>query len=82
MGEAEAELTTGRWEPDYRELVEGAGDAIYTLDLEGRFTYGNQSGLEYLGYEQSDYDEFLGRHFLDLLTPASKTSRSSTSSAA
>ena len=67
------EISTGRWEPDYRELVEGAGDAIYTLDLEGRFTYGNAAGLSYLGYEQSDYDEFLGRHFLDLLTPESKT---------
>lgn len=61
-----------RWEPDFRELVEGLGDAVYTLDLEGRFTWGNEAGLNYLGYEQKDFDEFLGRHFLDLLTPASK----------
>lgn len=62
-----------RWEPDFRELVEGLGDAVYTLDLEGRFTWGNEAGLRYLGYDQSDFDEFLGKHFLDLLTPASKT---------
>lgn len=61
-----------RWEPDFRELVEGLGDAVYTLDLEGRFTWGNEAGLKYLGYEMSDFDEFLGRHFLDLLTEASK----------
>ncbi len=62
-----------RWEPDFRELVEGLGDAVYTLDLEGRFTWGNEAGLSYLGYDQSDFDEFLGKHFLDLLTPASRT---------
>lgn len=68
----EGETRTERWEPDYRELVENAGDAIYTLDLEGRLTYGNEAGLRYLGYDMGDYDEFLGRHFLDLLTPASQ----------
>lgn len=68
----EAVTRTERWEPDYRELVEKAGDAIYTLDLEGKFTYGNEAGLNYLGYGQADYDEFLGKHFLDLLTPDSK----------
>lgn len=61
-----------RWEPDFRELVEGLGDAVYTLDLEGRLTWGNEAGLRYLGYDQSNFDEFLGRHFLDLLTPASQ----------
>lgn len=61
-----------RWEPDFRELVEGLGDAVYTLDLEGRFTWGNEAGLRYLGYDQSNFDEFLGKHFLDLLTPASR----------
>lgn len=62
-----------RWEPDFRELVEGLGDAVYTLDLEGRFTWGNEAGLRYLGFDRSNFDDFLGKHFLDLLTPASKT---------
>jgi len=61
-----------RWEPDYRDLVEKAGDAIYTLDLEGRFTYGNEAALRNLGYDQTEYDELLGQHFLDFLTPASR----------
>jgi PAS domain S-box-containing protein len=55
-------------EPDYRELVEAAGDMIYTLDLSGAFTYMNAAGLAILGYEA---DELIGRHFSDVLTPAS-----------
>lgn len=54
--------------PDYEDLVEGLGDMIYTLDLEGRFTYINSAGLSLLGY---DTDEVLGRHFADVLTPSS-----------
>jgi len=69
---AQAAAGENRWEPNFRELVEGLGDAVYTLDLEGRFTWGNEAGLSYLGYNLRDYDEFLGKHFLDLLTPASK----------
>jgi PAS domain S-box-containing protein len=57
-------------EPDYRELVERIGDMIYTLDLEGAFTYVNAAGLELLGYEASD---LLGRHFATVLTPRSAT---------
>ncbi|MCW3063403.1 MAG: signal-transducing histidine kinase [Solirubrobacterales bacterium] len=55
----------GASEPDYRELVERIGDMIYTLDLDGRFTYVNSSGLALLGYEAS---ELLGRHFASVLT--------------
>jgi PAS domain S-box-containing protein len=55
-------------EPDYRELVERIGDMIYTLDLEGRFTYVNSAGLELLGY---DADDLLGKHFGIVLTPRS-----------
>jgi PAS domain S-box-containing protein len=36
-------------EPDYRELVEAAGDMIYTLDLSGGFTYMNAAGRAILG---------------------------------
>jgi PAS domain S-box-containing protein len=55
-------------EPDYRELVERVGDMIYTLDIEGRFTFVNSAGLAILGYTA---DELLGRHFGDVLDPAS-----------
>ena len=56
-------------EPDYRELVERAGDLIYTLDLEGRFTFVNANGLRLVGYER---EELVGAHFLDVLAPASR----------
>jgi PAS domain S-box-containing protein len=55
-------------EPDYGELVEAAGDMIYTLDLSGAFTYMNVAGLAILGYEA---DELIGRHFSEVLTAAS-----------
>jgi PAS domain S-box-containing protein len=55
-------------EPDYRELVERAGDMIYTLDREGAFTFVNSAGLALLGYEAN---EIVGRHFGTVLTPHS-----------
>src|SRR3954454_1560676 len=55
-------------EPDYRELLERVGDMIYTLDLDGRFTYVNSAGRAMLGYEP---DELIGRNFRDVLHPAS-----------
>jgi PAS domain S-box-containing protein len=54
--------------PDYEDLVEGLGDMIYTLDLDGRFTYINSAGLAMLGYESR---EILGRHFAEVLTSGS-----------
>jgi PAS domain S-box-containing protein len=54
--------------PDYEDLVEGLGDMIYTLDLQGRFTYINSAGLSLLGYGP---DEILGRHFMEVLTSSS-----------
>jgi PAS domain S-box-containing protein len=56
-------------EPDYREIVERIGDMIYTLDLEGNFTYLNSAGLALMGF--SSADELLGRHFTSVLTPRS-----------
>jgi PAS domain S-box-containing protein len=54
--------------PDYDALVEGLGDMVYTVDLSGRFTYVNSAGLTLLGYRE---DELIGRHFTDVLAPAS-----------
>jgi PAS domain S-box-containing protein len=56
-------------EPDYRELVERLGDMLYALDLEGRFTFVNQAGLQMMGLEREDA---IGRHFREILTPASQ----------
>jgi PAS domain S-box-containing protein len=54
-------------QPDYGDLVEGLGDMVYTLDLNGRFTYINSAGLSLLGYRAN---EVLGHHFTEVLTPA------------
>jgi PAS domain S-box-containing protein len=56
-------------EPDYRELIERLGDMIYALDLDGRFTFVNQAGLQLTGLTTS---EAIGRHFREILTPASQ----------
>jgi PAS domain S-box-containing protein len=55
--------------PDFRELVESTADAIYVIDLEGRFVYLNQGGLDAFGYTE---DELLGRRFETIVTDASK----------
>lgn len=54
--------------PDYAALVEAAGDFIYTLDLDGRFTYLNRAASRLLG---RSVDELLGKSFTTILTPES-----------
>lgn len=61
-------LGNGYAEPDYRSLVQAAGDVIYALDLQGHVTFMNPAGVRVLGYSQQ---QVLGRHFFDFLTPAS-----------
>lgn len=56
-------------EPDYRALIEAAGDLIYTLDLEGRFTYVNAASLAVMGYAP---ENLLGRHFDTILVAHSR----------
>ena len=54
--------------PDYAALVEAAGDFIYTLDLEGRFTFLNRAATRMLGYS---VEELLGKKFTVILSGAS-----------
>jgi len=54
--------------PDYAALVEAAGDFIYTLDLDGRFTFLNQAAARVLGYSA---EELLGQKFTMVLTGVS-----------
>jgi PAS domain S-box-containing protein len=56
--------------PDFQALVEEAGDLIYTLDLQGRFTYYNRAAAQVLGYPAGSAD-MLGVSFLKILTPSS-----------
>ncbi len=57
-------------EPDFRALVQGAGDGMYALDLEGRFTFLNEAALETLGYGA---EELLGRPVEDVLVQESRS---------
>jgi len=51
-------------EEDYRSLVENAEDGIFTIDLDGRFTYMNKKGMELLGYAR---EELLGQNFVTVI---------------
>nr|CBH37461.1 hypothetical membrane protein, PAS fold family [uncultured archaeon] len=53
-------------EEDYRSLVENAGDGIFTIDQDGRFTYMNKKGMELLGYAR---EELLGQNFVMVIAP-------------
>lgn len=50
----------------FRDLLEGLGAAIFSLDLEGRFVFLNAQALELLGY---DDDELTEQHFTKILAP-------------
>ena len=63
--EVSRETTAAVQPPDYAALVEAAGDFIYTLDLEGRFTYLNRAAVRVLGYS---VEELLGKKFTVILT--------------
>ncbi|TXT20342.1 MAG: multi-sensor signal transduction histidine kinase [Planctomycetota bacterium] len=58
------ELT--RSEQKYRDLVETSNEMIWSVDLQGRLTFVNQSVREFYGYEP---DELLGQVFTVLLPP-------------
>lgn len=53
-------------EGEFRSFVENANDIVYSLSLEGKFTYISPNARELLGRDTS---EFLGRHFADFIHP-------------
>lgn len=55
-----------RSEELYQRLVENATDAIFTVDVDGRFTSVNAGFLREAGLER---EQVLGRHFLALVDP-------------
>ena len=50
----------------YRVVTEAINDAVFTLDAEARFTFGNAAGERLTGYR---LEELLGRSFTDLVAP-------------
>lgn len=53
-------------EKKYRDLVETSQDLIWSVDVEGRFTFVNQAVKQIHGYEP---EEMLGRPFTDFQPP-------------
>lgn len=51
-----------------RELIENANDIIYTHDLQGRFTYVNDSGVRTFGYSR---DELMEMRIAQIVDPSS-----------
>ncbi len=61
----QAELAVRESEAQYRTLVETSHDLIWSVDLEGRFTFVNQAARAIHGYEPA---EMIGRRFTDFMT--------------
>ncbi|MBN2515343.1 MAG: PAS domain S-box protein [Deltaproteobacteria bacterium] len=53
-------------EEKYRSLIETLSDIVFTLDLNGKFTYFNPEFEKITGYTTQD---FIGKHFIELLAP-------------
>lgn len=62
----EADIAFRTTEKRYRQVVENAGDCIYTTDKNGFFTYANPASLHMSGYSE---EEVLQRRYLDLVSP-------------
>jgi PAS domain S-box-containing protein len=55
-----------RLQEQYRVVTEALNDAVFTLDADARFTFGNEAGERLTGYRR---EELLGRPFTDLVAP-------------
>jgi PAS domain S-box-containing protein len=55
-----------RLQEQYRVVTEALNDAVFTLDAEVRFAFGNAAGERLTGYR---LEELLGRSFTDLVAP-------------
>ncbi|HSF33124.1 MAG TPA: PAS domain S-box protein [Candidatus Tectomicrobia bacterium] len=55
-----------RLQEQYRVVTEALNDAVFTLDTEARFTFGNAAGERLTGYP---LEELLGRPFMELVAP-------------
>ncbi|HEV3214457.1 MAG TPA: PAS domain S-box protein [Vicinamibacterales bacterium] len=61
-----AQAALQRSEGRFRRLIEEASDMIYNCDVNGHFTFLNQTAVRIMKYSQ---EELIGRHFLTLIRP-------------
>lgn len=54
-------------EVDFFAVLESLPMVVYTLDLEGRFTYLNAYACDLFGYDRADRGGYIGRSFMDVL---------------
>jgi PAS domain S-box-containing protein len=66
MENSELFSQVNRLQEQYRVVTEALNDAVFTLDAEARFAFGNAAGERLTGYR---LDELLGRPFMDLVAP-------------
>jgi PAS domain S-box-containing protein len=66
MENSELFSQVNRLREQYRVVTEALNDAVFTLDAEARFAFGNAAGERLTGYR---LDELLGRPFTDLVAP-------------
>ncbi len=60
---------------DLLAVLESLPDIVYTLDLEGRFTYLSARAWDLFGYDRADpEDQFIGKTFMDVLGPGTASS--------
>lgn len=59
---------------DFFAVLESVPMVVYTLDLEGRFTYLNGYACDLLGYDRADRGGFIGRSFMEVLGPGTMAS--------
>lgn len=67
---ARVEAALKESEKKYRNLVETSQDLIWSVDVEGRYTFVNQAAKRIYGYEPA---ELIGCPFIDFLPPAEQS---------
>jgi two-component system, cell cycle sensor histidine kinase and response regulator CckA len=65
-----AEEALQQSEKKFRDLAELLPQAVYEVDLQGRFTYVNRFALEMFGYSQTDFEK--GLYALDMIAPGDR----------
>src|SRR3954471_22359259 len=59
---------------DFQAILESLTDAVYALDLDGRFTYLNARACEVFGYDRDEGAQFIGRSIMEVLLPGADSS--------